>query len=360
VLLVDKNNLQMNSVDKYYMRRCLQLARCAAGSTSPNPQVGAVIVCDGRIIGEGYHVRAGEPHAEVNAVRSVKPVDRCLLQQSTIYVTLEPCSHYGKTPPCCDLIIKEGIRRVVIGTTDNNECVNGAGIARMKKAGIDVVVGVLEDECLSINHPFFTYNRSARPSITLKWAQTADGFIDIERKEGAPLHISTPVSQVAVHKLRAMHDAILVGTRTALLDNPSLNLRHWTGRAPLRLVVDRAGVLPPSLNLFDGSLPTVVYTAREIVGKFGKNVEQIVLDFSNDVLPQILSHLHSLKIQSLLVEGGAKLLQSFIDASLWDNVRVEINRSLAVGEGVSAPVISKVYLAEQKKCGGNDILLFAK
>ena len=165
---------------------------------------------------------------------------------------------------------------------------------------------------------------------------------------------------MAVHKLRAMHDAILVGSRTALLDNPSLNLRCWAGRAPLRLVIDRAGVLPATLNLFDGSLPTVVYTANEIIGKFGKNVEQVVLDFSKSVLPQILDHLHSLKIQSLLVEGGAKLLQSFIDASLWDNARVEINRSLVVGDGVSAPVISDSFLSGQKSCGGNDILLFAK
>lgn len=350
----------MNALDELYMRRCLQLARCAAGSTSPNPVVGAVIVCDGRIIGEGYHIRAGEPHAEVNAVRSVKQADRSLLSQSTIYVTLEPCSHYGKTPPCCDLIIKEGIRRVVIGTTDNNECVNGRGIARMKNAGIDVVVGVLENECLAANRPFFTYNRLSRPAVTLKWAQTADGFVDVEREGGMPLRISTPVSQVAVHKLRAMHDAILVGTRTALLDNPSLNLRCWTGRAPLRLVIDRAGVLPATLNLFDGTLPTVVYTAKEILGKFGKKIEQVVLDFSKDVLPQILSHLHSVKVESLLVEGGVELLQSFIDASLWDEARVEVNSSLLVGSGVPAPSIPESCLTAQKVCGGNNILLFVK
>ena len=342
------------------MHRCLQLARCAAGSTSPNPMVGAVIVCNGRIIGEGYHIKAGEPHAEVNAVRSVKSADRHLLPQSTIYVTLEPCSHYGKTPPCCDLIIKEGIKRVVIGTTDNNVCVNGTGIARMKNAGIDVLVGVLENECYALNGPFFTYNRLARPYITLKWAQTADGFIDVEREGGAPLRISTPVSQVAVHKLRSMHDAILVGTRTALLDNPSLNLRHWAGRIPLRLVVDRAAVLPSTLNLFDGSSPTIVYTEKIVEGKFGKNIEQVVLDFSKDVLSQILSHLHSLKIQSLLVEGGAKLLQSFIDASLWDRARVEVNNSLVVGSGIPAPIIAQTSLVAKEICHENEILLFAK
>ena len=350
----------MNGLDEFYMRRCLQLARCAAGSTSPNPMVGAVIVCGGRIIGEGYHIRAGEPHAEVNAVRSVKPVDRHLFPQSTIYVTLEPCSHYGKTPPCCDLIIKEGIGRVVIGTTDSNRCVNGAGIARMKNAGIEVVVGVLSAECFRLNRAFFAYHGLGRPSVTLKWAQSADGFIDVEREGGNALRISTPVSQVAVHKLRAMHDAILVGTRTALLDNPSLNLRHWAGRAPLRLVIDRAGVLPSTLNLFDGSLPTVVYASREIVGKFGKNVEQVILDFSTDVLSQILAHLHSRKVNSLLVEGGARLLQSFIDSALWDEARVEVNGSLVVGAGVSAPVLPESSLVGRERCGGNDILLFSK
>jgi diaminohydroxyphosphoribosylaminopyrimidine deaminase/5-amino-6-(5-phosphoribosylamino)uracil reductase len=238
--------------------------------------------------------------------------------------------------------------------------VNGAGIARMKQAGIEVVVGVLENECYAVNRPFFTYNRLARPMVTLKWAQTADGFIDLERDKGAPLRISTSVSQVAVHKLRSRHDAILVGTRTALLDNPSLNLRHWAGRVPLRLVIDRAGILPVELNLFDGIYPTVVYTEKNIIGKFGKNVEQVVLDFSKDVLLQILQHLYSLKIQSLLVEGGAKLLQSFIDASLWDEARVEVNNSLVVGTGVTAPIMPQTFLQATKKCGGNDIQLFAK
>lgn len=350
----------MNSLDELYMRRCMQLARCAAGSTSPNPIVGAVIVCDGRIIGEGYHIRAGEPHAEVNAVRSVSPADREVFPRSTIYVTLEPCSHYGKTPPCCDLIIECGIGRVVIGTTDNNECVNGAGIARMKSAGIEVVVGVLDDECYRLNRPFFTSNRLSRPTVTLKWAQTADGYIDTARDGGAPLRISTPVSLVAVHKLRAMHDAILVGTRTAILDNPSLNLRYWEGRNPLRLVIDRAGTLPATLNLFDGSQRTVVYTANAVDGKYGKNVEQVVLDFSVDVIPQILSHLHSLKVQSLLVEGGAALLQSFIDSSLWDAARVEVNDSLHAGGGVAAPEIPASFLVGRSTCGGNGILTFAK
>jgi diaminohydroxyphosphoribosylaminopyrimidine deaminase/5-amino-6-(5-phosphoribosylamino)uracil reductase len=230
----------------------------------------------------------------------------------------------------------------------------------MKKAGIEVVVGVLENECYAINSHFFTYNRLARPAVTLKWAQTADGFIDVRREGGIPLHISTPVSQVAVHKLRSCHDAILVGTRTALLDNPSLNLRHWTGRVPLRLVIDRAGVLPAGLNLFDGSFLTVIYTQKTIDGKFGKNIEQVELDFSGDILLQILAHLHSLKVQSLLVEGGAKLLQSFIDASLWDCARVEINPSLVISSGVAAPVLPENSFVGREKCDGNEILLFSR
>ena len=349
-----------STVDELYMSRCLQLARCGNGSTSPNPVVGAVIVCDRRIIGEGYHIRAGEPHAEVNAVNSVKECDRHLFPRSTIYVTLEPCSHYGKTPPCCDLIIAKGIGRVVIGAVDTNTRVNGSGIARMKAAGIEVVTGVLETECRRLNGAFFTSHEQKRPYITLKWAQTADGFIDTLRGEGEPLHVSTPVSQVAVHRLRAVHDAILVGRNTAMLDNPSLNLRHWTGRQPLRLVIDSAGVLPASLALFDGTLPTVVYTSGNVAGKYGKNVEQVELDFSNDILPQILTHLHSVGVGSLLVEGGRMLLQSFIDSSLWDAVRVEVNTSLFVGEGVPAPCFPQLAACEETVCGGNKVLLFRR
>lgn len=354
---------QLSSTDKLYMRRCLQLARCGAGSTSPNPMVGAVIVCDGRIIGEGYHIRAGEPHAEVNAVASVKECDKALLVRSAIYVSLEPCSHYGKTPPCADLIISCGIPRVVIGVTDANSQVNGGGIARLRAAGIDVVVGVLRDEAFGLNRNFFTYHQLGRPCVTLKWAESADGFIDALREDASQpaARISTAVSQVAVHRLRAQNDAILVGTRTALLDNPSLNVRHWAGRSPLRLVIDKDGSLPASLRLFDGSLPTVVYTACDVQGKFGKNIEQVVLDFSTDVLPQILAHLHSRKVSSLLVEGGAQLLQSFIDASLWDFIRVERNPSLHLGNGVAAPHIpSQVNACEISDFGTHIVLITPK
>ena len=344
--------------DLLYMQRCLQLARCGAGSTSPNPMVGAVIVCDDRIIGEGYHIRAGEPHAEVNAVDSVAECDRHLLERSTIYVSLEPCSHYGKTPPCCDLIIARRIARVVIATTDFNVQVNGGGIARMREAGVEVVVGLLEDESRRLNGAFFAYHQQRRPFVTLKWAQTADGFIDRLRGGGQALSISNGVSRVAVHKLRSMHDAILVGTRTALLDNPSLDVRHWAGRAPLRLVIDRDNTLPATLRLFDGSHPTVLFTARRDDGRLGKNIEQIVFDFSRDIIPQILDFLHSRKLNSLLVEGGAVLLQSFIDAGMWDRARVEVNPSLFVGEGVEAPAFPASHPVREEQCGGNKVLMF--
>lgn len=347
-----------NSSDAQYMRRCLQLARCGQGSTSPNPMVGALIVHEGRIIGEGFHIRAGEPHAEVNAVRSVRDCDRSLLRASTMYVTLEPCSHYGKTPPCCDMIISCGIPRVVIGVADSNVQVNGAGISRMRAAGIDVVVGVLDGECFRLNHCFFTSHNKQRPFVTLKWAQSADGYIDAVRDGGAPVPISTPVSRLAVHKVRAGHDAILVGTNTALLDNPSLDVRHWAGRSPLRLVLDRCGRLPLTMHLFDGKVPTVVYTAIEQECLRGKNVEQVVLDFNSDVIPQILGHLHSRNVNSLLVEGGAALLQSFIDSSLWDVARVEVNRSLYLASGVKAPVLDSCAVHTEKTYGKNEILFY--
>lgn len=347
-----------SSRDKLYMQRCLQLARCGAGSTSPNPMVGAVIVYDDRVIGEAYHIRAGEPHAEVNAVNSVKECDLPLLERSTIYVSLEPCSHYGKTPPCCDLIIARRIARVVIATTDFNAQVNGGGIARMREAGIEVLVGLLEAESRRLNGAFFAFHQKKRPFVTLKWAQSADGFIDRQRSGGKALGISSGVSRVAVHKLRSMHDAILVGTRTALLDDPSLDIRHWAGRAPLRLVIDRNGVLPLGLRLFDDSLPTVVFTSVYRKELSGKNVEQVNLDFSCDVVPQILTFMHSRKLNSLLVEGGAVLSRSFMDAGLWDVVRVEVNPALSVGEGVAAPALPAPAPVREEFCGGNRIMYF--
>lgn len=324
--------------DEKYIRRCIQLARNGMCNAAPNPMVGAVIVHNDRIIGEGYHARCGEGHAEVNAIRSVK--DESLLQESTIYVSLEPCSHYGKTPPCADLIIRKGIPRVVVGCVDPFSLVSGRGIQKLKDAGIDVKVGVLEAECRQLIKRFVTFNTQQRPYITLKWAESADGFIDINREEGQPVVLSTPITLMYVHKQRAEHHAILVGRRTALLDNPSLTTRNWYGKNPVRLVIDKELTLPTSLKLFDGSAPTWIFTAQDKAST--SQVTYFKLDFSRSILPQILQKLYENKLQALLVEGGSQLLQSFIDEGLWDEIYTE-HSAKVLENGVKEPVIPAGY-----------------
>ena len=324
--------------DEKYIRRCIQLARNGMCNAAPNPMVGAVIVHNDRIIGEGYHARCGEGHAEVNAIRSVK--DESLLQESTIYVSLEPCSHYGKTPPCADLIIRKGIPRVVVGCVDPFSLVSGRGIQKLKDAGIDVKVGVLEAECRQLIKRFVTFNTQQRPYITLKWAESADGFIDINREEGQPVVLSTPITLMYVHKQRAEHHAILVGRRTALLDNPSLTTRNWYGKNPVRLVIDKELTLPTSLKLFDGSAPTWIFTAQDKAST--SQVTYFKLDFSRSILPQILQKLYENKLQALLVEGGSRLLQSFIDEGLWDEIYTE-HSAKVLENGVKEPVIPAGY-----------------
>lgn len=324
--------------DEKYIRRCIQLARNGMCNAAPNPMVGAVIVHNDRIIGEGYHARCGEGHAEVNAIRSVK--DESLLQESTIYVSLEPCSHYGKTPPCADLIIRKGIPRVVVGCVDPFSLVSGRGIQKLKDAGIDVKVGVLEAECRQLIKRFVTFNTQQRPYITLKWAESADGFIDINREEGQPVVLSTPITSMYVHKQRAEHHVILVGRRTALLDNPSLTTRNWYGKNPVRLVIDKELTLPTSLKLFDGSAPTWIFTAQDKAST--SQVIYFKLDFSRSILPQILQKLYENKLQALLVEGGSQLLQSFIDEGLWDEIYTE-HSAKVLENGVKGPVIPAGY-----------------
>ena len=314
--------------DIKFMQRCIQLARCGEAGAAPNPMVGAVVVSDGRIIGEGYHRRCGGPHAEVNAIGSVR--ERHLLSRSTIYVSLEPCAHFGKTPPCADLIIRSGIPRVVVGCTDPFAKVNGLGIKKLRDAGCEVVVGVLEEECRELNRRFFTFHQEHRPWILLKWAQSADGFIGGE----TPTLLSNALTQTLVHRLRARHQAILVGTRTAIIDNPTLTTRYWFGPNPLRLTIDRHKTLPPTLHLLDDSTPTVVYT--------------------NESLPEMLNDLYERGIQTLLVEGGATLLQSFIDAGLWDEARIETAPS-RLGQGTAAPSLTENRLQSQQNYGGHII-----
>ena len=305
--------------DEKYISRCLQLAYNGLCNTAPNPMVGAVIVYHDTIIGEGYHIRCGEAHAEVNAIRSVK--DENLLKESTIYVSLEPCSHYGKTPPCADLIIEKRIPKVVIGCIDPFSQVAG---------------------------------RLKRPYITLKWAESADGFIDINRTGGKPIILSNPLTSMLVHKKRAEHDAILVGRHTALLDNPSLSTRNWYGKHPVRLVIDKELTLPRDLELFNGKIKTFVFT-RESPCQPNALTEYISLDFNKDILPQIMEVLYQKKIQSLLVEGGSILLQSFIDSGLWDEAFIE-KAPLRLNNGIQAPSIQKKHFKLNKIYFGREIM----
>lgn len=351
------------TIDERYMARCLQLAANGRFATAPNPMVGAVIVHNGKIIGEGYHRQCGGPHAEVNAIASVK--DERLLREATMYVSLEPCAHYGKTPPCADLIVEKGIPRVVVGCRDSFEQVDGKGIEKLRAAGVEVVVGVLEKECLELNRAFFTYHSKQRPYITLKWAQSADGYIDGLRPmaDGGQgmeaVRFSTDETAVRVHRLRALSDAILVGRRTAELDNPSLTTRLWPGANPLRLVVDRRGTLNRNLKLFDGTTKTVVFT--EVFRDFGEseNIVQVQLDFSHDILPQMMRYLYEHKVQRLLVEGGAVLLQSFIDGGLWNEAYVEV-APFSLGGGVEAPSIDESGKMETIVCFGHQINHFSQ
>ena len=284
----------MMTDEERYMQRCIQLAKNGQQNAKPNPMVGAVIVsADGRIIGEGYHVRCGKGHAEVNAFASVRPEDEALLPEATIYVSLEPCSHYGKTPPCADLIIKKGVRRVVVGCIDEFAEVQGRGIRKLREAGIEVEVGVLEEECKALNHRFFTFHREKRPYIILKWAQTSNGFIDDNYQ---PVQISNDFTKMLSHKLRAEEDAIVVGRVTEERDHPQLTVRDWKGPNPKRMVIDRAH-------------------------------------------PLNLESLHSQNIQSLIVEGGAQTLRSFLVQNLWDEIRVETNTTMTVSGGTRAPQI---------------------
>lgn len=330
----------MSEVDSQYLRRCLQIAANGKETCSPNPMVGAVIVHKGRIIGEGWHRKAGEPHAEPNAVRSVKECE--LLCESTLYVSLEPCSHYGKTPPCVELIIQWGIPRVVIGTLDPFPLVAGRGVAKLREARIEVVIGVEEDACRRLNQSYFHYLNTGRPRVILKWAQTADGYIDSKRILGdrnTALRISTPFTQLVTHKLRSECDAILVGTNTALLDDPGLNVRSWFGKNPLRLVIDRQGILPATAKLLDGKVDTIVFSGVKS-GQEGRTT-WVLLDFNQNVLPQMMAELHRRKVQCLLVEGGAYLHEAFLQLDLWDEIQVETS-SQHIGAGVRAPNVENL------------------
>ena len=304
--------MKQQEIDEMYMRRCLQLARGGRQNAKPNPMVGAVIVAQGRIIGEGYHERCGEGHAEVNAFASVKPSDEALLHEATIYVSLEPCAHFGRTPPCADLIVRKGVRRAVVGCVDPFARVHGKGIQRLRDAGIEGTLGVLERERLALNSRFITVNTHHRPYIILKWAQSANGFLDDCYR---PVRLSTPFTQMLVHKLRAECDAILVGRITAERDHPRLNVREWSGPDPRRIVLS---------HVSDGEV-------------------------HSGMLPQLLAELQVDGVQSLLVEGGAKTLHSFLDNGWWDEIRVETAPSTFT-DGTRAPLVPSQALLTRQDC----------
>ncbi|HLN96444.1 MAG TPA: bifunctional diaminohydroxyphosphoribosylaminopyrimidine deaminase/5-amino-6-(5-phosphoribosylamino)uracil reductase RibD [Flavobacterium sp.] len=321
-------------VHEKYIRRCIELARHGLGTTYPNPLVGAVIVHNNRIIGEGWHRKAGEPHAEVLAVRSVR--DASLLKEATLYVSLEPCSHFGRTPPCCDLILEHDIPHIVIGTTDTFSKVAGEGIRRLREAGRNVTLGILEAECRDLNRRFFTFHEQKRPYIILKWAQSADGFLaPLQRNERRPVWITQQTTRQLVHKWRTEEPAILVGTQTAIDDNPKLDARLWSGAPPLRFVFDRNGRLPAESVLLQDGQPTIVLTQQKRDTNGAVEYEAVPFD---DPVREFLEVAYKRDVQSVVVEGGRTTLQSFIDARLWDEARVITGR-VSFGEGLPAPIL---------------------
>lgn len=346
------------------MLRALELATLGRGFVSPNPMVGCVIVHETadngtRIIGEGWHQQYGSWHAEVNAVRSVAPQDEHLLPESTVYVTLEPCSHVGKTPPCADLLIEKRVRRVVCCNNDPNPLVAGKGFQKLRDAGIEVIAGVLAKEGRALNARFFTFMEKQRPYIILKWAETADGYLAAPNYRA--VQITGPLAQRLVHRWRAEEDAIMVGTNTARYDNPRLNVRLWPAKPeqnPVRIVIDNAFSLPDSLHLFDGSQPTLVYTqASSPLLTSGKDqVGVISLNTQQPVLPQLVADLYQRKIQSVLVEGGTALLQSLMEAGLWNEMRVFRSPKM-LGDGIKAPTV-RGQLTSQEMIGEDELRVF--
>ncbi len=314
--------------DELYMQRAFDLARLGKGRVSPNPMVGCVIVYDDKIIGEGWHQQYGQPHAEVNAIASVK--NKSLLPKSTVYVNLEPCAHHGKTPPCADMLIANHVGAVKIANVDANPLVGGKGIQKLKEAGISVTAGILEEEGRALNRRFFTYIEKKRPYIILKWAQTQDGFI--ARKDYDSKWISGEASRKLVHKWRAEEDAIMVATHTAQYDNPRLDVRDWSGTSPIRVVIDKKLELPATLNLFDGTVKTLCYNLKK--SEKSANCEYIKLE-EEHLLQNIMADLYSRQIQTVIVEGGAALHKNLIDAQLWDEARVFVSNTI-FGGGIDA------------------------
>ena len=335
---------------EHYIKRCLEISKLGIGTTRPNPSVGAVLVVDDRIIGEGFTSPYGGNHAEVNAISAVR--DSSLLATATMYVTLEPCSHFGKTPPCADLIIKSEIKKVVIGCVDSNVLVAGKGIERLQNAGCEVIVGVLEKECKAHHKRFFTFQTKKRPFIILKWAQTLDAYVAPKNRAiQAPIWITNEASRQLVHKWRCEEQAILVGTTTVLDDNPRLDVRYWKGEDPVRIVIDKELKIPANLKVYDGSVKTIFINESSTYVKGTIFFEKI--NFSKPIAIQICEVLFKHNIQSLIVEGGTKTIQTFIDENLWDEARV-FSGEVHFNDGVNAPILDVIPTNEENIKG--DIL----
>lgn len=333
-------------VHEFYINRCLELAKNGLGTTYPNPMVGCVIVHNHTIIGEGWHQKSGEAHAEVKAINSVK--EKALLSKSTLYVSLEPCSHFGKTPPCCDLIVKHKIPNVIVGITDPHSKVAGSGIEKLQENGIDVMVGVLEKECYDINKRFFTYHQKKRPYIILKWAESPDGFIaPLTKEKKSPFWISAVYSRQLVHKWRSEEQSILVGTKTVLDDNPKLDVRDWTGNNPIRIVIDQKNSIGDEHYVKDEKSKTIIITSDSNY----KSVKNYIYEnaiFNSNLANQIAAIAYKQGIQSILIEGGKKTIQSFIDLNVWDEARVIIGTT-PMTKGIEAPIIKGTYTSTKIK-----------
>jgi diaminohydroxyphosphoribosylaminopyrimidine deaminase / 5-amino-6-(5-phosphoribosylamino)uracil reductase len=347
-----------------YMQRCLQLALTGAGNVAPNPMVGAVLVHENIIIGEGYHQRYGEAHAEVNCINNVSEDNRLLIEKSTMYVSLEPCAHFGKTPPCTDLIIANRIPKVVIACMDNYAAVNGRGIEKLRSAGVEVIFGVLEKKALELNRRFFTFHQHQRPYIILKWAQSNDGKIAplnsllVSGGLSEPLFakrllITNEITNRLVHKWRSEEAAIMVGTNTALYDNPSLTTRLWKGNNPVRILLDKDLKIPAAHYLLDGKVKTIIFNNNK--NETVQNTLYSKLEQGDSLIQQMLKKLYQLQIQSILVEGGTKLLQSFIDEGCWDEARVITNEQLIVGDGIHAPFLKNHQLIKTENYFSDNI-----
>jgi diaminohydroxyphosphoribosylaminopyrimidine deaminase/5-amino-6-(5-phosphoribosylamino)uracil reductase len=337
-----------------YMSRCLELASSAEGLTAPNPMVGAVLVCDNRIVAEGKHACYGALHAEPDAINKIN--NRELLAKCTLYVNLEPCCHHGKTPPCTEKIIAAGIPRVVVAALDISDKVNGKGIRILNEAGVETEMGVLEKEAIQLNRFFYTFHAKKRPYILLKWAQTSDGYLDSDRQNAAipPTRISNSLTQILDHHWRSEYQAIMVGTNTIIMDDPQLTVRKWYGNNPLRITIDRRGRLNGNCNFFNNSAPSLLFTAQPAVD-FGKNTTVV---HSGGDLQSVVNELYSRKIQSLIIEGGTQLIESFIALDLWDEARI-FTGNFNLYKGVKAPAISGKIVAKEN-LGTNTVTTIVK